>query len=157
MARVLAEFLAARAVAGERHSTLHGYNAAVRAAEDLGWIGPVVQQLHKCIAQAASKVGFQPYSPPEGLCILVESAELQAGALPMACVAVLCWVLWLGVGRVSGLRMGDVSLPLCLRFLNSNTGEEGSQPRPLSPWGPGSFRVTSAPWSGRGELHVGLK
>ena len=42
MARVLVEFLAARAEAGERQSTLRGYNAAVRAAEDLGWIGPVV-------------------------------------------------------------------------------------------------------------------
>ena len=111
LARVLAGFLAARAEAGERQSTLRGYNAAVRAAEDLGWIGPTVQQLHKRIAQAASKVGLQPYLPPEGLCVLVERAELQPGALPMACVAVLCWVLWLPVGEVSGLRMGDVSLP----------------------------------------------
>ena len=39
---VLAEFLAAKAEAGKRQSTLRGYNAAVRAAEDLGWIGPVV-------------------------------------------------------------------------------------------------------------------
>ena len=63
MGGVLAEFLAARAAAGVRQSTLRGYNAAVRAAEDLGWIGSVVHQLHKCIAQAASKVGFQPYLP----------------------------------------------------------------------------------------------
>ena len=100
----------------ERDSPRCGYNAAVRTAEDLGWIGPVVQQLHKRIAQVASKVGFEPYLPPEGSCVLVERAELQPGALPMACVAVLCWVLWLRVGEVSGLRMGDVSLPLWLRF-----------------------------------------
>ena len=87
----------------------------------------------KRIAQAASKVGLQPYLPPEGLCVLVERAELQPGALPMACVAVLCWVLWLRVGKVSGLRMGDVSLPLWLRFWNSKTGEEGWQSRPISP------------------------
>ena len=62
----------------------------MRAAEDLGWIGPTVQQLHKRIAQGASKVGLQPYLPLEGLCVLVERAELQPGALPMACVAVLC-------------------------------------------------------------------
>ena len=43
MAGVLADFLAAKAEAGERQSTLRGYNAVVRAAEDLGWIGPVVQ------------------------------------------------------------------------------------------------------------------
>ena len=98
LAGVLAEFLAARAEAGERQSTLRGYNAAVRAAEDLGWIAPTVQQLHKRIAQAASKVGLQPYLPPEGLCVLVERAEDQPGALPMACVAVLSWVLW---GNVS--------------------------------------------------------
>ena len=60
MAGVLAEFLAARVVAGERQSTLRGYNAAVRAAEDRGWIGSVLQQPRKRIAQATSKVGFQP-------------------------------------------------------------------------------------------------
>ena len=134
LAGVLAEFLAARAEAGARQSTLRGYNAAVRAAEDLGWIGTTVQQLHKRIAQAASKVGLQPYLPPEGLCVLVERAENQPGALPMACVAVLSWVLWLRVGEVSGLRMGDVSVPLWLRFWNSKTGEEGWQSRPVSPW-----------------------
>ena len=116
MAGVLAEFLAARAEASERQSTVCGYNAAVRAAGDLGWIGLVVHQLHKRIAQAVSKVGFQPYLPLEGLCVLVERAELQAGALPMACVAVLCWVLWLRVGEVSGLRMVDVSFPLWMQF-----------------------------------------
>ena len=99
---------------GERQSTLRGYNAAVRAAEDVGWIGRTVQQLHKRIAQAASKVGLQRYLPPEGLCVLVERAELQPGALPMACWAVLSWVLWLGVGEVSLVRMGD---------------EAGSEPR----------------------------
>ena len=50
MAQVLAEFPATRAEAGERQSTLRGCNAAVRAAEDLGWIGPTVQHLHKRIA-----------------------------------------------------------------------------------------------------------
>ena len=43
LAGVLAGFLATRAEAGERQSTLRGYNAAVRAAEDLGCIGPTVQ------------------------------------------------------------------------------------------------------------------
>ena len=50
LARVVAGFLADRAEAGQRQSTLRGYNAAVRAAEDLGWIGPTVQQPHKRIA-----------------------------------------------------------------------------------------------------------
>ena len=54
-------------------------------------------------------MGFQPYLPREDLCVLVERVELQPGALPMACVAVLCWVLQLRVGEVSGLRVGDVS------------------------------------------------
>ena len=116
LARVLAEFLAARAEAGEQQSTLRGYDVPVRAAEDLGWIGPTVQQLHKRIAQAPCKVGLQPYLPPEGLCVLVDRAQLHPGAPPMAGAAVLCWVLWLPVGKVSGLRMGDVSLPLWLRF-----------------------------------------
>ena len=109
---VLVEVLPARAEAGEQQSTLRGYHVAVRTAEDLRWIGPVVQQLQKRIAQAASKVGFQPYFPPEGLCVLAERAEIQPGAMPMACAAVLCWVPWLGVGKVSGLLMGDVSMPL---------------------------------------------
>ena len=99
LARVLAEFLAARAEAGEQQSTLRGHNAAVRADEDLGWIGPTVQQLQKHVAQATSKVGLQPYLPHEGLCVLMERAELQPGALPMACVGVLCGVLWLRVAR----------------------------------------------------------
>ena len=94
----------------------------------------MVQQLHKRIAQAASKVALQPYLPPEGLCVLGGSAQFQPGALPMACVAVLCWVLWLRVGEVSGLRMGDVSVPLWLRFWNSKTGEEGWQSRPILGW-----------------------
>ena len=88
----------------------------MRAAEDLGWIGPVVHQLHKRIVQATSWVGFQPYLPFEGLCVLVERAELQPGALPMASVVVLCRVLWLTVGELSGLRMVDVSLPLWMQF-----------------------------------------
>ena len=134
LARVLLGFLAARAEARERQSTLRGYNAAVRATEDLGWIRPTVQRPHKRIAQAASKEGLQPYLPPEGLCVLAERAEVQPGALPMGCVAVLCWVLWLRVGEVSGLRMGDISVPLWLRFSNSKTGEEGWQSRPISPW-----------------------
>ena len=137
MAGALVENLAARSAGGERQSTVPGYNAAVRAAEDLGWIGSVVQHLHKRIPNAASKVGFQPYLPPGGLCVLVERAQLQLGALPMACVAVLCWVLWLRVGEVSGFRVGDVSLPLWLRVWNSKTGEEGWQSRPLSPWADG--------------------
>ena len=112
LSRVLAEFLAAKAEAGERQSTQRGYFAAVRAAEDFGWVGPVVQQLHKRIVQAASWVGFQPYLPSEGLCLVVERVESHPGAVPMACVAVLCWVLWLRVGEVSGLRLADVSLPL---------------------------------------------
>ena len=65
---------------------------------------------------------------------LVERAELQLGALPMACVAVPCWVPWLRIGDVSGLRIGDVSLPLWLRFSNSKPSEEERQSRPLSPW-----------------------
>ena len=60
----------------------------------------------------ASRLGFQPYLPPEGLCVLVERAEVQAQALPKAHVAVLCWVLWLRVGEVFGPRLADVSLPL---------------------------------------------
>ena len=76
LAGVVAEFLAAKAEAGESQPTPCGYNTAVRAAEDLGWIGPVVHQLHKRIAQAASKVGLQPYLPPEGFCFLLERAEL---------------------------------------------------------------------------------
>ena len=63
MAGVLAEILAPRAEVGERQSTLRRYNAAVRAAKDLGVIGAVVQQLHKRITQAVSKVGCQPYLP----------------------------------------------------------------------------------------------
>ena len=109
---MLAEFLAAKGEAGEGQSTLRGYNAAVRAAEDLGWVRPVVCGLHKRIAQAAPKVDLQPYLPPKGLCVLVERAELQPGVLPMAFVADLCWVLWLAVGEVSGLRLVDVSLHL---------------------------------------------
>ena len=137
LAGVLAEFLATRAEASERHSTLRGYSVAVRAAKDLRWIGPVVHQLHKRIAQAVSKMGFQPYLPPEGLCVLVQRAELQPGALPMAYVAVLCWILWLRVGEVSSLRMVDVSFPLWMQFWISKTGEEGWQSRPLSPWADG--------------------
>ena len=38
----MAQFLAAKAEAGERQATLRGYNGAVRAAEDLGWIGQLV-------------------------------------------------------------------------------------------------------------------
>ena len=36
LAQVLAEFLAAKAEAGERSPTLRGYNTAVRATEDVG-------------------------------------------------------------------------------------------------------------------------
>ena len=50
MAGVPTEFVAAKAAAGERQSTLRGYNAALRAAKDLGWIGSVIHQLHKRIA-----------------------------------------------------------------------------------------------------------
>ena len=146
MAGVLAEFVVARAAADERQSTPRGYNAAVQAAEDLGWIGYAVHQQHKRIAQAASKVGFHPYLPPEGLCVLVERAEVQPSALPMACVAVLCWVLWLKVGEVSGLRVGDVSLPLWMRFWNSKTGEEGWKSQPLSMWADG-FREAVLRWA----------
>ena len=130
MARVLAEFLAARAEAGERQSTLRGYNAAVQADEDVGWIGSVVHQMHKRIAQAASKVGFQPSLPPKGLCILMERAGLQPGALPM--------VIW--------SSMVDVSLPLWLQFRNSQTGEEGWQSHPLSSWADG-FREALLRWA----------
>ena len=49
------------AEAGEPQSTVRRYNVALRAAEQLGCAGPVVQQIHKRIAQAASRVGFQPY------------------------------------------------------------------------------------------------
>ena len=111
LAGVLAEFLAARAEASEGQSTLCGYTAAMQAAEDLGRIGPVIHQLPKRIAQAASKVGFQPYFPPQGLCVLLKRAELQRGVLAMACVTVLCWV-----GEVSSLCMVDVSLPLSMQF-----------------------------------------
>ena len=93
MAGVLAEFPAAKAQAGEQQATLQGYNAAVRAGEDLGRIGLVVQQIHKRIAQAASRVGWQPDLPPEGLCFLLEKCESHAGSVPMAYVAMLCWVL----------------------------------------------------------------
>ena len=129
--------MVARPEAGEGTSTLRGYHAAVPAAEDLGSIGPTIQQLHKRIAQAVSKPGLQPYLPPEGLCVLVERAELQCGALPIACVAVLCWIVWLRVGEVSGFRMGGISVPLWLRFWNSKTGEEGWQSCPISPWADG--------------------
>ena len=143
---VLAEFLAVRAEADGRQSTLHRYNAAVRAAEDLGWVGPVVHQLHKRIAEDASKVGFRPYLPPEGWCVLVERAQMLPGSLLMACVAVLCWVLWLRVGKVFGLCMLDVSLPLLMQFWNSKTGEEGWPSRLLSPWADG-FQEALLQWA----------
>ena len=52
-------------------------------------------------------------------------------------MGVLCRVLWLRVGEVSGLRVGDVSLPLWLRFCNSEAGKEGWHSRPLSLWADG--------------------
>ena len=154
LAGVLAELLAAKAEAGERQSNLRGYNATVRYAQDLGWIGPVVQQLHKRIAQAPSQVGFQPYLPPEGLCVVVEKAEVHPGALPMACVAVLCWVPWRWVGNLSGLRLADVSLLLWMQFWNSKSGEEGWQPRPLSPWAD-VFQEALFRWGEARGLRVG--
>ena len=60
LAGVVSEFLVAKAEASERQTTLRGYNAAVRAAEDFGWIGLVVQQIHKRIARAASGVATLP-------------------------------------------------------------------------------------------------
>ena len=99
----------------------------------------------RALRRPCLNLGFQPYLPPEGLCVLAERVELQPGALPMACVAVLCCVLWLRVGEVSPLRKGDVSLPLWMRFWNSKTGEEGWQSRPLSPWADG-FREALQPW-----------
>ena len=95
-------------------------------------IGPVVQELHKRIAQAASWLGFQPYLPPQGLCVVVERAKVHRGALPMACVDVLCRGLWLKVGEVSCLHLWNVSLPLWMEFWNSKLGVEGWESRPLS-------------------------
>ena len=81
-----------------------------------------------------SRVGFQPYLPLEGFCVPLERSVGHDGALPVAYVAMLCWVLWLGVGEVFGLRLADVSLPLWLQFLNSKTWDEGWQSRPVTPW-----------------------
>ena len=58
----------------------------------------------------------------------------------------LCWVLWLRVGEVSGLRMLDVSLPLLMQFWNSKTGEEGWPSRPLPPWADG-FQEALLQWA----------
>ena len=76
-----------------------------------------------------------PCSPicPPGVCA---SSSREHGCSLVRCLwlAWRCFVLWLRVGEVSGLPMGDVSLPLWLRFWNSKTGEEGCQSRPTSPW-----------------------
>ena len=145
VAEVLAEFLAAKAEAGERQATLRGYIAAIRAVEDLEWIDPIVRSRHKRIAQAASKVGRQPYLALGGLCALLVGAVGSEDLEPVALVAVLCWVLWLRVGEVAPLRLGDVSVPCWLQFWNRKTGEEGWTQRPLSQWAD-QFRSALYAW-----------
>ena len=112
MAGILAEFLAARAAAGESCVDTMRRCEPLRISDGLG-----LSSINCTSALRRLRLRWaRPYLPPEGLCVLVEIADLQRGALPMACVAVLCWVLWLRVGEVSGLRTGDVSLPLWMRF-----------------------------------------
>ena len=89
-----------------------GYNLRYNAGHLRSLIGVVMHQLRKRIVQAASRVGFRPYLPPKGICVLLERAVVHPGALPMAGVVVLCLVLWLTVGNVSSLRLADVSFPL---------------------------------------------
>ena len=49
--------------------------------------------------------------------------------------------------------MGDVSLPLWLRFRNSKSGEEGWQSWPLSPWADG-FREALLRWAEAKDLRA---
>ena len=53
----------------------------------------------------------------EGLCEPVERTGLQPEALPVACVAVLGWVLWLQVGEVSDNCMGDLLVLVAIAVL----------------------------------------
>ena len=60
LTKVLAEFLVAKAGAGEHQSTLRGYNMAVWAAQALGWIDGVVCRVHKRM-QHVIAMGLVPF------------------------------------------------------------------------------------------------
>ena len=146
MPRVRAEFVAARAEAGERQSTLRGYNAAVRAAEALSWI---CRPSSSCTSALPSLHLRWAYSP---ICLLrVCASSWRKRSSSLVCCLWLAWRFFVvsfgfGVGEVSGLRMGDVSLPLWLRFWNSKSAEEGWQSRPISPWAD-RYREALLRWS----------
>ena len=112
VAKVLAEFVAAKAEAGERQATLRGYIAAIRAVEDLEWIDPIVRSRHKRIAQTASKVGRQPYLALGGLCALLVGAVGSEDVEPVALVAVSV------LGSLATCGRGGATAPWgCLRPL----------------------------------------
>ena len=75
LGEVLGDFLATKVVTGLSRSTFQGYVSATRAAEDLEFIPPCIQQIHCPVAKSGRTTPGQPYVGPKGLAALWEGAD----------------------------------------------------------------------------------
>ena len=119
---------------GGSASAMRGKIAAVRLAEDLGWIpltvGPVLLRLAKC----AEGPGFQFYLSPRALREAARPGWGVPEGKPVVARMCLSWFASLQVAEAASVRAADVRGDKALGFLATKRGRVGSRWRIWSKW-----------------------
>ena len=130
----LSEFLASRVSMGQARSTLRGYVAAVRAAEDVRLLPGCVQAIHWRISKSGKPTPGQPYLGPEGLCLLWARA-ISPVEQAVAALASLSWLLFLRVSEAVSITPAGLESDSVVLFVTTKVGGHREVQRPLYEWG----------------------
>ena len=113
---------------------MRGTMAAVRIAEDMGWIPPTVAPIHRRLAKSGGGAEFQFYLFPR---VLWEAARRGWGppdGRPMVALMCLSWFAFLRAGEVATIHVADVRGGKALGFWATKRGIIGRRWRRWSEW-----------------------
>ena len=130
----LSEYLSAKVSGGMAQSTLRNVVSAVRGAEDLGILPPIVLPIHWTLAKAGQSLGRQPYFTPPMLAFLCQLARTreQRIAVGLRC---LSYTLWLRVSAAAPIAPRDVPGAGMASFIATKVWGPSEEKHPLGRWG----------------------
>ena len=87
---------------------MRGTIAAVRIAEDMGWIPATVAPIHRRLAKSGGGPGLQFYLFPKVLREAATKGWGELGGRHLVALVFLSWFAFLRVGETASIRLADI-------------------------------------------------
>ena len=110
---------------GGSASDMRGTIAAVRLADDLGWIAPTVAPVHRRLAKCGEGPGFQFYLSARALREAAGRGWGVPEGKPVVALMCLSWFAFLRVAEAASVRAADVRGDRALGFWATKRGKVG--------------------------------